>query len=154
MPTLYVYMASCSNPLFFNERTWVVWTTLQWAFEQRHLIGCCYAFAFCGDLLTDGLPGEGQQRWSKNPKENELRPWKLTWNQQKSPKLKRKIIFQTSIFRFHVNLNVTSVEQKNTNNTWRIIPGLGGPWLITMVIVVVPSGSGCGTPSKWPFHGL
>jgi len=36
-------------------------------------------------------------------------------------------------------------------------PVLGGSshdldtWLITMVIVFVPSGSGCGTPSKWPF---
>ena len=32
-----------------------------------------------------------------------------------------------------------------------ICAGLDSKWLITMVIVVVPQGSGCGTPSKWPF---
>ena len=36
--------------------------------------------------------------------------------------------------------------------TWRIIPGLVSGYIITMVIVVVPSGLGC-SPSKWPFHG-
>ena len=38
-------------------------------------------------------------------KQNMLHPWKLTWNLTKLfTQLKRKVIFKTSIFRFHVNL--------------------------------------------------
>ena len=49
-----------------------------------------------------------------------IQPWKLTWN-IKSTKLKRNIIFQTSIFGFHLNFSgCTSFLQQISANPWQL----------------------------------
>ena len=62
----------------------------------------------------------------------QVHPWNLTWN-LKSTQLKRKIIFQTSIFRFHVKFQGSTVYYCSCESTskyqilvWRIEVWLPG----------------------------
>ena len=54
------------------------------------------------------MPENTKITWKKT-----LHPWKLTWN-LKITCLKRKIIFQTFIFRFHVNFRGCKQKSKNS----------------------------------------
>ena len=59
-----------------------------------------------------------------------IHPWNLTWN-LKSTRLKRKIIFQTSIFRFHVKFQ-GSIEEISSTHRW------GSQWFHTWSMVPNP----------------
>ena len=77
-------------------------------------------------------------------------PTSSKWGYETLPPKRKKedVISSTQKCRLREGIYINSQE-----GTWRIIPV--SKWLISPMVIVSPlSGSGCGTPSNWPFYGL